>query len=1381
MPMKNTPILLLLWQALQFCLCLSATTTLCAATTVPSYYFTNLSLKEGLSQLSVMKVYQDQKGYMWFGTRNGLNKYDGSRMTVYKHSAGDSLSLVDNHITALAEDAKHHLWIGTPHGLHCLDLQTDRLTRYAGKRFPMLEAGVRSLFTDSNGRLWVGTSRGLYLFVYEADTFQPVDLQGRMGGEYITSLAETHDHRLLIGTDRKGLFACDLQLKSVCHYTHSGSHPLLPHDNVVDIFEDSRRQLWVATIGGLCRLDLVADTARHYNTTNSDLSTDNIRCLAEAEGCLWVGTFDGLYAIDLADNRLKGCYHAAHGKGTLSHFSIYSLCADRSHNLWVGTYSGGVNLLNRYNNRFVLHEPTDALNQLMGVYGAATCPQPHSLYIATEGGGLLDYDLTSGSYHYYLYDTSSPQHFSRNIVKSLLTEGDYLLCGTTQGSIYRFHLPTRRFSPYLSLPLQQSTAIYDMLRMADGSLWMATSKPEVGLVRISQEGEIQTHFALADSTEGWAPGSSRCLLGLEEEILIGTRHNGLYRYDPKHRRCTSYRQGADGGEHLPADYVTALLRTRRGEIWVGTFGGGLSLFHPQRGMTKHITCREGLQSDEVCMVVEDRVGNLWMSTTGCISRYCPDTDEVTNFQLDSSLGAQEFTPHSGALLPNGDICFSTNNGFLTFSPERLEKNAYLPPLVLISLTVNNHPVCPADGEGSILPRVLDDMRQIELDYDQNNISIRYSALNYVSADLNQYAYRLKGYDREWNYVGNRQEAYYTNLQPGKYLFELKASNNDGLWGNKVRKLAIVVRPPIWATWYARLAYVAAFLGVCFLVMYYILKKKSLEQALNYEQLKQQQAEEFHQTKMRMFTNFSHELRTPLMLMIAPLQELLQEEQFVTATRNKLNLIYHNSQRLLLLVNQLMDLRKNQSGKMQLRIACEDICSFVREIGYAFGQIAVGREIDFRYEGRQEGVAAWFDKGLFEKVVFNLLSNAFKFTQAGGRVTLALEQVRLAEVDPGRRGDLPPLDEEAQLVHLSVSDTGRGIPEGELEQIFAPFYQVEGRQEKGVPGTGIGLSLTQSVVHLHHGSIWAENNADGGATFHVLLPIGREVYADSEIDHDAAGRVVMDVIPSKAPAESEATDKRYTVLLAEDNEEVRSYVRECLEAHYRVVEADNGETAFDLAVERYPDLVVSDIMMPRRDGLQLCRMLKEDLRTGHIPVILMTARSMVVQIKEGFSSGADDYIVKPFHMDVLICRIRNLLASRERLRSLYGKKFAPESLGVEIVSGTDRFTQKLFEVMERNIANPELNIDLICREVGLSRTNLYRKLKAITELSPTELIRNKRAEMAAKLLLESDYSVSEISTLVGFNSHTYFNHCFKAVYGCSPTEFVRERKKEKAGG
>lgn len=769
--------------------------------------------------------------------------------------------------------------------------------------------------------------------------------------------------------------------------------------------------------------------------------------------------------------------------------------------------------------------------------------------------------------------------------------------------------------------------------------------------------------------------------------------------------------------------------------------------------------------------MEDKNSNIWFSSNNGISRFNPATDEIYTYKVNST-GVLEFTPHSGTALADGSIAFSASNGFITFRPEDMHLTPQQSPLVFTNLTVNNNQIVPEGADG-ILKTTVDDTQTINLNYNQNNISIRYSALNYTDAGFNQYAFRLKGYENKWNYVGNRREAFYNNLDPGKYTFEVKASNNDGVWNDEIRRLDIVIAPPLWGTWYAYLFYIIVIAGTITLIMYYLIKKRDLEQALQYKSLEQQRAEEFHQTKLRMFTNFSHELRTPLMLILAPLQELLDRNDLNTTIKNKLNLIYNNSQRLSLLVNQLMDLRKSQAGKLHLKIAKDEMCSFMQEIYSAFNQIAISKDIDFSYECTEERIAAWYDKSLLEKVVFNLLSNAFKYTPANGKVTLMLKKLLKTNLPPEKAQYLPHGE---KFVHIIVNDTGKGIPESEMTNIFAPFYQIQDGRSKDKVGTGIGLSLTQSIVELHHGTIWVENNADGGAAFHVILPIDKSDYQEDEIDKDAANRVVVDVIPSASEPEQFELEKKYTVLLVEDNEEVRAYVKECLEPYFTVLEAGDGNTAFDIVADKYPDIVVSDIMMPGKDGLELCQEIKQDLRTGHIPVILMTARSMVMQIKEGFSSGTDDYIVKPFNMDVLILRIKNILISREKLRSLYGKKFSPEALGIEIVSSNDRFTQKFFEVIEQNISNPDLNIELLCKEIGLSRTNLYRKLKAITDLSPVELIRNKRMEIAAKLLVQSDVTVSEVSTYVGFNSHAYFTQCFKAVYGTSPTEFLAEHKK-----
>ena len=1336
-----------------------------------SSLFTNIGLKEGLSQLSVLDIMQDSKGYIWFGTRNGLNRYDGQEMVVYKHQYNNPMSsLADNDITRIVEDADHNLWIGSSKGLTRLNTLNDKMRPYRAKDVKAFSTGVKSLFVDSRKRLLVGTANGVYLYIPETDTFQKIEFDGLLSKSYISMFNETSDHKLIVSTKESGILVSDLDFKNIVTINAQNSPHILSDNDVTSTFEDENGNLWIATNqAGIVKWNHKTGETRHFTKQNTELTNNTIRQIKAADGKLFIATMDGLYTIDFATEQLQAHSNAKLRRGMLSHFSIYSLCVDKNGGVWIGTYSGGVNYLSKYNNRFVLHEPSNSVNSLLGIYGNMA-NDGNKLYIATEGSGLLVYDLKTKNYSAYTYNNTSDNRFSSNIIKTVTLDGNTVWCGSAQGNVYRFDTSTNKFEHFYTM---EYGSIYSIVKDDEGSLFFASSTPRSGLVKLTKDGKFSNCFREGDSI--LANASSRCMLPLgNKRYLLGTRSTGVLLYDENRKHFTTFSSEGEGKFHLPSNYITSIIKTNKGEIWISSFGGGLSLFDPDKGIIRSITKNNGLTDDEICALVEDKDANIWFSSNNGISRFNPATDEINTYKVNST-GVLEFTPHSGSALPDGSIAFSASNGFITFNPEDMYLTPQQSPLVLTGLTVNNRPVSP-EGDDGILKTAIDDTETLYLNYNQNNISIKYCALNYTDAGANQYAIRLKGHDNKWAYVGSRREAFYNNLDPGKYTFEVKASNNDGVWNDDVKRLNIVIEPPVWGTWYAYLFYAIVILGTIVLIMYYLIKKRDLEQALQYKSLEQQQAEEFHQTKLRMFTNFSHELRTPLMLILAPLQELLDRNDLNTTVKNKLNLIFNNSQRLSLLVNQLMDLRKSQAGKLHLKIAKDEMCSFMQEIYSAFNQIAVSKEIEFAYECDESHIGAWYDKSLLEKVIFNLLSNAFKYTPANGKVSMTLKKLPKAELPADKASQLTAGE---KFVHLTVTDTGKGIPENEMTNIFAPFYQIEDGRSKDKVGTGIGLSLTQSIVELHHGTIWVENNSDGGASFHVIFPIDKSGYTDEEIDKESANRVVTDVIPSSNEQEHIELEKKYTVLLVEDNEEVRAYVKECLEPYFFVLEAADGNTAFDIVADKYPDIVVSDIMMPGKDGLELCHEIKHDLRTGHIPVILMTARSMVMQIKEGFSAGADDYIVKPFNIDVLILRIKNILLSREKLRSLYGKKFSPEALGIEIVSSNDRFTQKFFEVIEKNISNPDLNIEMLCKEIGLSRTNLYRKLKAITDLSPVELIRNKRMEIAAKLLVESDVTVSEVSTYVGFNSHAYFTQCFKAVYGLSPSDFLAEHKKSAA--
>lgn len=1370
-----------MWKTNWFIFCFCCLTAWLNAT-VPPFSFSSLKLESGLSQLSVLKIHQDKSGVMWFATRNGLNRYDGNSFVVYKHSNNDSLSLSDNHITALAEDDYGNLWVGTMYGLNRFDLATERIESYnemlAYAHSPLRNAWISSLYVDQKKRFWVGTNKGLFLYNYADASFIPVDLNGKLPADQIMVISEDHNRNLLIGTYGNGLYICDDKLNLLSHYFKNATSFSLTNNTISAIHEGPDSCLWVGSRQfGLNRIDTKNNVVTHFTVQNGRLGNNSVRTINTYNGRLVIGTYNGLNLIDPADGSYTTYTNFDERKGGLSHFSVFSAFVDKANTLWIGTYAGGVSYSNPLNSRFLFYDLQSPVDKLFGIFATMAYQPDHTLWIASEGRGLLSLDLETDKFERYLLDAHSNVLNDRNIIKSLFLEGNTLWCGTQKGTLYKFDTQTKKFSLFYSFGREIS--IYTIDRCSDGALWVGTTD-NIGITRFLPDGTV----VQSDSLTRKLP-SVRSFLEIREGVyLIGMHVAGLAFYDSHTRQFEIFHTREEGNHRLFSNHVSDIIKDSKGRIWVGTVGGGFCRFEEQKGIVERFTVQDGLSDDNVNSIIPADDGKLWISTGNGLSAFDPLTKQFDNYTGNSEIPIKEFSLKGGIKLPGNQICFSGSNGIISFRPEDLKLNSFVPPVVFTTFTVNNQIIRPEDSSG-LLEKVLNYTGKIELDYYQNNFSIGYAALNYLYPNQNRYAYRLEGYDTEWNEVGTRKEAFYTNLKPGDYLFHVRASNNDGIWNDEGRSLPIHIRTPYWQTWYAYLFYLLLVGSICCVVGYYLYVKRKLERDLQEKQKEQQQIEAFHQSKIRMFTNFSHELRTPLMLILSPLEEIMQRVDLNSDLKQSLRLIYANAQRILLLVNQLMDLRKNQSGNLQLRVSHNDLYLFTQEVYIAFNQIAAKQQIDFRFESELSGIDAWFDRTLLEKVLFNLLSNAFKHTLAEDSITIRLQSLSASELSqryPGRI-DIGSGDTFSYAC-LSVEDTGKGIDPDDMLHIFAPFYQGADENRQDLIGTGIGLSLVLSIVKLHHGAVWVEENHPKGAVFRVLIPINREAYADQLVADDGHdfkklydnAPLEEQKIPEDLCEQLTASGKRYQLLLAEDNPDVRLYIKKHLIPVFDIIEADNGEDAFHSVVETLPDLVISDIMMPKKDGLQLCSEIKHDLRTGHIPVIIITAKSMVMHIKDGFQCGADDYIVKPFRMDILLYRIRNILASRERLKELYGKKFSLESLGIETTSADDRFMQKLFEVIEQNLANSELSVDLLCKGVGMSRANFYRKLKAITDLSPVDLIRNKRLEVAARMLLETDMNISEVSANIGFNSHTYFATCFKAMYGLSPTEYVQKNKK-----
>jgi len=1340
------------------------------------FYFSTLNLKDGLSQLSVFRIYQDSEGFMWFATRNGLNRYDGTTMKVYKHSSDDPNSLSNNHLKSITGDKDGYLWIGAINGVSRLDLRTDQIKTYKGQAFEGLShrtsVWINDLFIDSENRLWVASQTGLFLYSPDTDDFKRFNPKELESHNYYVKTYQDTQGNLLFGSGG-GLFIFNADLEFVARYSmnNTDTDVMLTGNYITAIYESEPGCYWVGTREhGLNKVDHRNGRVTRFTSLNSKLGNDHIREITSYNGQIIVGSWDGLILIDPRTDEITRYTNYDEKKGGLNHFSVYSLFVDNNHTLWVGTYSGGVSFYNPLNSRFQRLDPKGSTNLFFGIFGSMDYQEDHTLWIASEGGGLLELDLQTKRFTNHLLEPGAKMINDINIIKSVMVEGDTVWCGTQRGTIYQFNTRTQRFSLFYNY--NKNISIYKIERGHDGSLWTATTD-NPGFVQLIRDGNkvraAETNVPIA---------SARCFLELRENVfLIGTHLAGLVLYDKKTGTLTRYNSNQTSPYYFPNEYITGLVKESSGTVWVATHGGGLCLFDEKRGLIEHLTVNDGLSDDNICSVIRGKDGKLWLSTGQGISSFDPDTREFTNYTDRNEIGSNEFTIIGGICLPDGEIYFSGSEEILSFDPQKLVYNTEIPPVAFTSLTVNNAEIKPGDSS-PLLKENINHIAEITLKANQNNFSIGYVALNYLFPYQNRYAYKLDGYDTDWNYVGNRKEAFYTNLKPGKYVFHVKAANNDGLWNQEGKSVALYIRTPLWQTPWAITLYILVFLLIVSSFSYYLYRKRQLEHDLQEKQKEQERQEEFHQSKIRMFTNFSHELRTPLTLILSPLEEILQHVELGGGLKRSIPLIYNNAQRLLLLVNQLMDLRKDQTGSLQLRISNDNLYLFVQEIYIAFNQIAERNRIRFQLEASDTQINGWFDRSLLEKVLFNLLSNAFKHTVAGESVTIHLHTYNSAELQERMPEDYMQLmkNKGDTFAYITVEDTGGGISEQEKQHIFSPFFQGKNERDPNVAGTGIGLSLVLSIVKLHQGVIWLEDNQPKGSVFRVVIPVSYSVYKDEQIVEEKQSPMISSGVNEiKDIQDWEPLKQRYQILLAEDNTEVREYIRQRLEPYFEVLEADNGVSALNQITEVLPDLVISDIMMPQMDGLTLCSTIKQDIRTSHIPVIIITAKSMVIHIKEGFQSGADDYIVKPFNMEVLLYRVRAILKSRERLRELYGKKFSLESLGIETTSADELFMKKFFEVIETHITNPGLNVDFLCQEIGMGRASFYRKLKAITDLSPIELIRNKRLEIAARLLMETDMTVSEISYQVGFNSNTYFATCFKEQYSLSPTEYVQMQK------
>lgn len=1330
------------------------------------FFFSHLGVEDGLSQVSILSIFQDSEGYIWFGTRNGANRYDGYEFKVYQNEVNNPASISDNYIRKISEDKNKNIWIGTSNGVNCIDYKTQQISRFYPQAInPQITTNaVNNFLRHADGELYAFTTRSI-LKCNSDKTVEEMPYLTKMESP-IHSIAQDNAGDIFIGTEDKGLYIFTSGWKLKKHYLpdSSNNQQTLPISTISALLPGPGNTVFIGTNeNGLCLYNKKEQTFTRLNTDNSGLNNNSVRHLTVlSKDSILIGTFRGLNILNTQNMIITPINMDMKAKGALSHYSIHSMLIDRDQTLWVGTYSAGVN----YHSPFYRPASFITTNSFAGIIGQGREDSNGNMWFATEGAGLLYYNPRTEEQKLYPIKPLQAGNYEINILKSILIQGDSILCSTHFGSVYLFSIRDKQYKKIHDYKYNDINTLYIDSKQR---LWIPTNTPDQ---TVMADKEKTTSYFNVNGHKKQFRGM--CLIKeLEPDVfLFGAISDSVFVYDMNKETATdltSLLQNGDKRKRLGS--ISGALKDDNQFIWIATTKGGLFRLDSNLNLIQNYQKENGLSESYINSLSIDKNGDIWVVTGKELYKL---NRPENKFELVKPVDSptQEYSLYANNCVSNdGTLYFPGNQGILAINPQKVLTNPNRPPVYVTSLLINSQ----EDPEGlptyqELLP--LQYNNNITLKASQGNITIRYSALNFIHSEDNSYAYMMEGADHNWHNIGNRREAYYSNLSPGKYTFRVKAANNDGVWNPEEAVLHITVNPPFYKTWWAYSLYLCILSLIITLIIRWQHRKHEREREEKYRQLEQERMNELHEERMRMFTNFSHELRTPLTLIINPLNDLLQRVTFSPEVKEALQMIKKNTGRMLLLVNNLMDIQKYEAGKSILQKTRFNFSAFIQEMYHSFESVAHNRNIQFTLKNElPEPYFTCYDEAEIEKVFFNLLSNAFKFTPANGNVTL-----RIKRISQGQCETLPMFPEqqsstliEPSYLLIEIVDTGKGFNKKEAEKIFEPFYRAEEDIHKQVAGTGIGLSLTRSIVLQHQGCIWTDSTEEKGTNFQILLP-------DTEMQDIKKEEKTINSHPSEISKkvallveETEARNKQ-TVLLVDDNQEVLLYLEQQLQPDYTVMKAINGKDALEQLESTFPNIVISDVMMPEMNGLELCKRIKESQDFCHIPVILLTAKSMVSQVEEGLEAGADDYIVKPFQVSLLKARVRNLLSLREKMKSIYGESLTLRNLGVEEPDEDNDFLTQYIDIVKANISNQELDVSVIYQALGMSRANFYRKVKAVTGLSPIELIKNIRLEAGAKLLKESNMNISEIAQHIGFSSRSYFARSFKAVYGMSPTEY-----------
>ncbi len=1361
------------------------------------FKFNHLTIDDGLSQNLVYSIFQDSKGFLWFGTKDGLNCYDGYRFKVFKHDPYDSTTLADNDLVySIFEDHAGRIWVGT-RSLNLFDRNTETVRRFVNdpdNPNSLIPGPIRAIAEDQDGALWLGSSgggicrvslrpvsqagnnairvpngEGYEQVIVEFSRFvhTPGDPASLHHNSVRDLIVDRHNRLWIAGNNWIDVLDPETVRKGAVVFRH---HPL-PLDrptDVIAVYEDHNGTIWV---GGSHELFKVVEKAGQplrfesfpFAVSGGNNWTNDIA--EDSDGRLWIATGTHLSIFDPKTEQHLPVHHYPNDPTTLSNPGVLAVLRDRSGNMWIGTAGNGIDIYIPRNNRMYHYQGNSEVFHSASISPRTLIETPDGhLWFVDTAGNVYELDQVTGAVTRHLKG-STATFFVRTMIRD--RHGSFWLAAN-EGLVY--------YNPRTKRVVHYSFFAWQVLEGKDGSIWAATQS---GVARYDRTTGIWRRYTFPRSAN--LPGGDVTRFAIYQDsagVLWLGGDAGLIGFDPELKTVQRYLNDPHDPQSLSSDVIYSILpdplRPNR-YLWLGTKGGGLNRFDMQNKTFQHFTEKDGLSNNVVYGVLPDNQGNLWMSTNHGLCRIRLSSDSlaiandptgmgivaVKNFDVSDGLQSNEFNYHSFCKGSSGRLYFGGINGITSFAPQQIRDNRYRPPVVITDFLLAYKRVDHRQP-GAPLSQAISETKEITLSYKQNALSFEFAALDFTAPRKNQYAYKMEGVDDDWLYSGNEHRANYLNLSPGKYVFRVKGSNNDGVWNEAGTSIKITILPPWWQTWWAYTVYGLLFVAILYGIRRYELNRIRLKDQLKMKHFETDKLKELDQMRSRFFANISHEFRTPLTLILGQIENL-RTEIGSPSQRKKLDMAIRHARRLRELINQLLDVAKLEAGKMPIRVQLANIVPFLKKLFASFESLAAKKKLGVRFYAERDRIEVYFEPEKLEKIFTNLVSNAIKFTPEGGEVSVRVR--------------VPEIDSKAEWVEIEVRDSGIGIPEDRLPYIFNRFYQVASGNTRNYEGTGIGLALVKELVELHSGEIQVTSKVGMGTVFKVKLPLGRKHYSDEQIT-GVVKSISEPVTTSKskptlsAEGDRSASNQRI-ILIVEDNPDMRQYINENLQETYTIVEAIDGAQGFEMAKDLVPDLIISDVMMPNIDGYELARRIRSHELTSHIPIVMLTAKAAEEERLEGLETGVDAYLIKPFSIRELQVRVRKLIEMRQKLLEPRKQPLKITASEVAVTPVDEQFLERLQQVVEENMEDEGFQVGELCRKVGIGERQLYRKLKALLGCTPAAYIRQIRLDRAKQLLEKGAGTVSEVTFMVGYGNTSAFARAFRETFGQAPSKFLKK--------